>query len=81
MTYAKPLLIVLVARSNSKASDYPNATGHDDGREEHMPLFETSSLFILFYAYQKYTGDASWTKQYSSKPTFSSHERGLGHLI
>ncbi|RMY80948.1 hypothetical protein D0862_12537 [Hortaea werneckii] len=45
---------------------YPNATGHDDGREEHMPLFETSSLFILFYAYQKYTGDASWTKQYSS---------------
>ncbi|KAI6907044.1 DUF1793-domain-containing protein [Hortaea werneckii] len=45
---------------------YPNATGHDDGREEHMPLFETSSLFILFYAYQKYTGDASWVKQYSS---------------
>ncbi|RMY20308.1 hypothetical protein D0867_04083 [Hortaea werneckii] len=45
---------------------YPNATGHDDGREEHMPLFETSSLFILFYAYQKYTGDASWAKQYSS---------------
>ncbi|KAI6820882.1 DUF1793-domain-containing protein [Hortaea werneckii] len=45
---------------------YPNATGHDDGREEHMPLFETSSLFILFYAYEKYTGDASWAKQYSS---------------
>ncbi|KAI7031471.1 DUF1793-domain-containing protein [Hortaea werneckii] len=45
---------------------YPNATGHDDGREEHMPLFETSSLFILFYAYQKYTGDASWARQYSS---------------
>ncbi|KAI7235853.1 DUF1793-domain-containing protein [Hortaea werneckii] len=45
---------------------YPNATGHDDGREEHMPLFETSSLFILFYAYQKYTGDTSWVKQYSS---------------
>ncbi|KAI7213858.1 DUF1793-domain-containing protein [Hortaea werneckii] len=45
---------------------YPNATGHDDGREEHMPLFETSSLFILLYAYQKYTGDASWAKQYSS---------------
>ncbi|KAI7636402.1 DUF1793-domain-containing protein [Hortaea werneckii] len=45
---------------------YPNATGHDDGREEHMPLFETSSLFILFYAYQKYTDDASWAKQYSS---------------
>ncbi|KAK5113723.1 hypothetical protein LTR85_010740 [Meristemomyces frigidus] len=45
---------------------YPNATGHNDGVEESMPLFETSSLFILFYAYQKYTGDTSWAQQYSS---------------
>lgn len=29
-----------------------------------MPLFETSSLFILFYAYQKYTGDTSWAQEY-----------------
>ncbi|KAK5137237.1 hypothetical protein LTR08_000207 [Meristemomyces frigidus] len=43
---------------------YPNATGHNDGQAESMPLFETSSLFILFYAYQKYTGDASWARQY-----------------
>jgi hypothetical protein len=44
--------------------NYPNATGHNDGNAEQMPLFETSSLFILFYAYQKYTGDTSWAKQY-----------------
>lgn len=43
---------------------YPNATGHNDGVEESMPLFETSTLFILFYAYQKYTGDTSWAEQY-----------------
>ncbi len=29
-----------------------------------MPLFETSSLFILLYAYQKYTGDTAWARQY-----------------
>ncbi|KAF2771578.1 glutaminase A L-glutamine amidohydrolase [Teratosphaeria nubilosa] len=47
-------------------SSYPNATGHDNGVEEDMPLFETSSLFILFYAYQKYTNDTAWAQQYSS---------------
>jgi hypothetical protein len=31
-----------------------------------MPLFETSSLFILFYAYQKLTGDTQWAKQYGT---------------
>jgi hypothetical protein len=31
-----------------------------------MPLFETSTLFILTYAYQKLTGDTSFTKQYNS---------------
>jgi len=31
-----------------------------------MPLFETSSLFILLYAYQKYTGDTAWAEQYQS---------------
>jgi hypothetical protein len=29
-----------------------------------MPLFETSTLFILLYAYQKYTGDISWAQGY-----------------
>jgi hypothetical protein len=45
---------------------YPNATGHDDGREEHMPVFETSSLFILLYAYQKLSGDTAYAEGYSS---------------
>lgn len=43
---------------------YPNATGHDDGNAEQMPLFETSTLFIMLYAYQKSTGDTSWAQQY-----------------
>jgi hypothetical protein len=44
--------------------DYPNATCQNDGIEEPMPLFETSALFILLYAYQKYTGDIKWAKQF-----------------
>ncbi|KAK3701503.1 hypothetical protein LTR37_015477 [Vermiconidia calcicola] len=44
----------------------PNATGHDNGVEEHMPLFETSALFILLYAYQKYTGDTAYAANYTS---------------
>lgn len=47
-------------------SNYPNATGHADGREEDMPLFETSALFQLLYAYQKFTGDTAWAAQWSS---------------
>ena len=43
---------------------YPNATGHNDGRAEQMPLFETSSLFILLLAYQKYSGDTAYAQQY-----------------
>ncbi|CAK3896735.1 related to glutaminase A [Lecanosticta acicola] len=44
---------------------YPNATGHDDGEAEQMPLFETSSMFILMYAYQKLSGNDSYTTKYS----------------
>lgn len=44
---------------------YPNATGHDDGEAEQMPLFETSTLFILMYAYQELSGDSSYTEKYS----------------
>lgn len=32
-----------------------------------MPLFETSSLFILLLAYQQYSGDSSFAKQYSAQ--------------
>lgn len=43
---------------------YPNATGHDDGVAEHMPIFSTSSLFILLYAYQKLSGDTEYAAGY-----------------
>lgn len=33
---------------------------------EEMPLFETSTLLILLYAYQELTGDTAWALQYSS---------------
>jgi len=29
-----------------------------------MPLFETSALFIMLYAYQKYSGNTAWAQQY-----------------
>lgn len=45
---------------------YPNATGHDRGFAEQMPLFETSSLFILLLAYQQLTGDTAYAAQYES---------------
>ncbi|KAK5113984.1 hypothetical protein LTR62_003107 [Meristemomyces frigidus] len=43
---------------------YPNATGHDDGKAEQMPLFETSSLFLLIYTYVKFTSDETWITEY-----------------
>lgn len=45
---------------------YPNATGHNNGQAEQMPLFETSSLFILLLAYQKYSGDTEYAQRYRS---------------
>lgn len=43
---------------------YPNATGHNNGQAEQMPLFETSSLFILLLVYQKYSGDTEYAQRY-----------------
>lgn len=47
-------------------ASYPNATGHNNGVEEDMPLFETSALFQLMYAYQKFTGDTAWASKWST---------------
>lgn len=58
-----PCIAVLSERADVAAA-YPNATGHDNGVEENMPLFETSTLFILLYAYQKFSGDTSFAQQY-----------------
>ncbi|KAI0481069.1 hypothetical protein GGR56DRAFT_628769 [Xylariaceae sp. FL0804] len=56
-------------------SAYPNATGHDDGQAEQMPLFETSSLFILLHAHQRLTGDTSYVDQY--KPLLEGYAQWL----
>ncbi|KAI9657961.1 MAG: hypothetical protein M1821_002618 [Bathelium mastoideum] len=47
-------------------TNYPNATGHNDGQAEMMPIEETGNLLILFYAYQQATGDKSFAATYSS---------------
>ncbi|HYK26611.1 MAG TPA: DUF4965 domain-containing protein [Streptosporangiaceae bacterium] len=36
-------------------SSYPDATGHDDGREENMPIEESGNMLILAAAYLKRT--------------------------
>ena len=46
-------------------TNYPNATGHDDGEEEDMPVEESGNLLILAYAYQKVTGNTDWAAKYS----------------
>lgn len=65
----RTLLLLLYLPFNHHADqhhlDYPNATGHDNGRAEQMPLFETSSLFILLLAYEKLTGDTAYARQYT----------------
>lgn len=45
-------------------SAYPNATGHDDGVAEVMPIEETGNLLILAYAYITATNDTAWGEQY-----------------
>ncbi|KJX96342.1 DUF1793-domain-containing protein [Zymoseptoria brevis] len=45
---------------------YPYATGHDDGIEEDMPLFETSSILILLHAYEQFSNSTSLTDRYAS---------------
>ncbi|KAK3109586.1 hypothetical protein LTR53_016997, partial [Teratosphaeriaceae sp. CCFEE 6253] len=47
-------------------SAYPNATGHNNGTAEEMPVEECGSLLTLAYMYQKATGDETWAKQYQA---------------
>jgi hypothetical protein len=47
-------------------SHYPNATGHDNGAAEPMPVEETGNLLILAYAYHVSTPNETWTSQYMS---------------
>ncbi|KAI9763028.1 MAG: hypothetical protein M4579_000091 [Chaenotheca gracillima] len=44
---------------------YPNATGHNDGNAEVMPIEECGNLLILAYTYQKLSGNTDWATQYA----------------
>ena len=46
--------------------NYPNATGHNDGQAEMMPVEESGDLLILFLAYQQATGDKSFATTYAN---------------
>ncbi|KAK4951597.1 hypothetical protein LTR10_010574 [Elasticomyces elasticus] len=45
---------------------YPNATGHNDGIAEEMPVEECGNILTLAFMYQLATGDKKWAEQYSS---------------
>lgn len=45
---------------------YPNATGHNDGNAEQMPVEECGNIILVAYMYQIATGDSEWANQYSS---------------
>jgi hypothetical protein len=47
-------------------SRYPNATGHDNGIQEDMPIEESGNLLILALLYQKLSGNSAWAAKYSS---------------
>ncbi|KAL9094102.1 MAG: hypothetical protein Q9165_003517 [Trypethelium subeluteriae] len=47
-------------------ASYPNATGHNDGDAESMPVEETGDFLLLFLAYQQATGDTSFTTTYAN---------------
>lgn len=45
-------------------SAYPNATGHDNGVAEEMPIEETGNILILALAYQKASNNKAWAQRY-----------------
>ena len=45
---------------------YPNATGHNNGTAEQMPVEECGNVILLAYMYQCATNDSAWVDQYSA---------------
>lgn len=45
-------------------SSYPNATGHDDGNDEKMPLEECGNMLIMTLAYAKEAKNTSYLSQH-----------------
>ncbi|PIL29028.1 hypothetical protein GSI_09076 [Ganoderma sinense ZZ0214-1] len=45
-------------------SNYPNATGHNDGLDTKMPIEESGNMVIMALSYAQRTDDLSWLKTY-----------------
>ncbi|RYP39286.1 hypothetical protein DL767_002295 [Monosporascus sp. MG133] len=41
---------------------FPNATGHVEGDDEHMPVEESGDWILMTYAYYKFAGDAGYLR-------------------
>ena len=46
-------------------SSYPNASGHNDGGGENMPVEESANMLIMADAYMKYNSDSAVSKAYA----------------
>lgn len=44
---------------------FPNATAHDDGEAEPMPIEECGNLLALMYMYERASGDTAYKNRYS----------------
>ncbi|KAJ7062370.1 hypothetical protein C8F01DRAFT_129221 [Mycena amicta] len=47
-------------------ANYPKAIGHNDGRDEAMPVEESGNMLIMALSYAQKTGDLSHLKKYTS---------------
>ncbi|KXN86419.1 hypothetical protein AN958_10281 [Leucoagaricus sp. SymC.cos] len=47
-------------------SSYPNALGHNDGRDEAMPVEESGNMVIMALSYAQKTNDLSHLRQYAN---------------
>ncbi|KAA1098240.1 hypothetical protein PGT21_031282 [Puccinia graminis f. sp. tritici] len=43
---------------------YPNATGHNDGKDESMPVEEAGNVMIMVLSYYQLTKDVEWLKKH-----------------
>lgn len=73
--YLRLLLHPVIYYSNSGAwphsytihdigAHYPNATGHDDGEAQKMPVEESGNLLALMYMYELASGDTDYKSQF-----------------
>ncbi|PPQ83295.1 hypothetical protein CVT25_004034 [Psilocybe cyanescens] len=47
-------------------ASYPNAVGHNDGKDEAMPVEESGNMVIMALSYAQKTGDLSQIQQYKA---------------